>query len=750
MQRTSWLQEWTGVVAGRRSKWVTLLVWIVLTGVLSVVWPNVNSQENNAARQLPEDSWSLAASELQQREFPSSEGVPALVVWYRAGGLGDDDLAGVQKVAARLAAEPLPAQTGVPPYDRMPLPALKAALSQDGSLLVMPVTFAEGTETEVLQSGVTKLQELAAAELGTDPFAAADVEAAGLHARVTGPVGIQTDATELFKGADFALLLATVLLVLVLLIVLYRSPILAIVPLIGVGFAYGVISPILGWLAREGWIVVDAQAISIMTVLLFGAGTDYCLFFVARYRQALLEEADKHRALKAALSGSAGAIGMSGLTVIVSLLGLLFARYGSNHRFAIPFSVAILIMALASLTLVPALLAIVGRKSFFPFVPLTPEQRAAREAATGKRLRPQKAVGRASALLGRIVTERPRSVLAVSLLVLLVLSAFAPQIKFTYNLLESFPADMPSREGFTLLAKHTSPGALAPLKAIVDTNGANGEVDVRGALQGLPYVATVSEPQSGSSDANLKLYEVVFKDDPYSLEAIECIPEIRGTLQTTLAGAGIATPKLWVGGETATQYDTKTVVERDTRVVIPIVIAVIALLLLVYLRSIVATVYLILTVLLSYFSALGAGWLILHHGMGTDAIQGLIPLYAFVFLVALGEDYNIFMVSSIWQERKVRSLREAIRLGVSQTSSVITSAGLILAGTFAVLATLPIQVLVQFGIICAVGVLLDTFVVRPFLVPSITLLLGRLSFWPGRLYAAQDESRGEASAEAAK
>jgi len=750
MQKQSWLQTWSGFVAGRRSKWVTLLVWIVLTGVLSAVWPNVSSQENNAARQLPGDAWSLAASELQQRQFPSSEGVPALIVWYRADGLGDADLAGVQKVAARLAAKPLPAQTGVPPYERMPLPALRAALSQDGSMLVMPVTFADGTETEVLQSSIDKLQELATAELGANPFAAGDVAAAGLHARVTGPVGIQTDATALFKDADLALLLATVLLVLVLLIVLYRSPILALVPLVGVGFAYGVISPMLGFCARAGWIVVDGQSISIMTVLLFGAGTDYCLFFVARYRQALLEEADKHRALQAALSGSAGAIGMSGLTVIVSLLGLLFARYGSNHSFAVPFSVAILIMALASLTLVPALLAIIGRKSFFPFVPLTPELRAAREAATGKRLRPQQAVGRAGALLGRLVTERPRSVLAVSLLVLLALSAFAPQIKFTYNLLESFPADMPSREGFALLAQHTSPGALAPLKAIVDINGASGEADVRGALQRLPYVATVSEPQSSSVDANLQKYEVVFKDDPYNLEAIERIPEIRAMLQETLSAAGIAAPKLWVGGETATQYDMKTVVERDTRIVIPVVIAVIALLLLVYLRSIVATIYLIVTVLLSYFSALGAGWLILHHGMGIDAIQGLIPLYAFVFLVALGEDYNIFMVSSIWQERRNRSQRDAIRLGVSQTSSVITSAGLILAGTFAVLATLPIQVLVQFGTICAVGVLLDTFVVRPFLVPSITLLLGRWAFWPGRLYAVKDEPAGPASAKAAE
>ncbi|MGG1518383.1 MMPL family transporter [Paenibacillus oryzisoli] len=729
MHETPLFSKVGSLFAGRRSKWITLAVWIILTGILSVFLPNVNSQENNAARQLPEDSWSLQATELMHEHFPSNEGVPALVVWYRAGGLTDPDLAGIQKVAAQLTEKPLEAQQGVPPLHQMPAPALKSMLSQDGKLFVLPVSFQAGTETEVLQEGLKKVQEIAAAQLGADPFAA-PVTDSGLLARITGPVGIQTDATALFKNADFALMMATVLLVLILLILIYRSPILAIIPLIGVGFAYGIISPILGFLAKLGWITVDAQSISIMTVLLFGAGTDYCLFFVARYRQALLQERNPYSALRASFAGSTGAIGMSGLTVIVSLLGLLFAHYGSNHRFAIPFSVAILIMAIASLTLVPALLAIIGRVSFFPFIPLTPDMRAEKERKKGKRIREQKAVGRFSAALGRIVTEKPKSVLIVSLLVLLALASFAPQIKFTYNILESFPSTMPSREGFQLLGDHVSPGSLAPMKVIVDTEGKS--VDVQGALAALPYAASVSGPVDSKKGANYKSYELIFNQDPYDLEIIDRVPEIRAAVEQKLAAAGIAAPKLWVGGETAAQYDTKTVVERDTRIVIPIVIAVIALLLLIYLRSIVAMIYLIATVILSYFSALGAGWLILHQFMDTSAIQGLIPLYAFVFLVALGEDYNIFMISSIWQERGRLGLKEAVRLGVSSTSSVITSAGLILAGTFAVLASLPIQVLVQFGVICAIGVLLDTFIVRPFLVPSITILLGRAAFWPGK------------------
>ncbi|NQX68178.1 MMPL family transporter [Paenibacillus alba] len=718
------------IVAGRRSKWITLLIWVLLTGILSVFLPNVNSQENNGASKLPIDSESLQASDTMRAQFPSDEGVPALVVWYRAAGLTDPDIAAIQKIAKQLTDTPLTAQKGLPPLHQMPAQAVKAMLSKDGTLLVLPISFNEGTETNVLQADLKKLQEIAANQLGTDPFAL-KVGEAGLYARITGPVGIQTDATALFKGADFALLLATVLLVLILLIVLYRSPILAIIPLVGVGFAYGIISPILGFLAKQGWITVDAQSISIMTVLLFGAGTDYCLFFVARYRQALLEEKDKYAALRASFGGAAGAIGMSGLTVIVSLLALLFAHYGSNHRFAIPFSVAIFIMAIASLTLVPALLAIIGRVSFFPFIPLTPEMRAEKEARKGRKIRVQKPVGKMSAALGHVVTEKPKSVLAVSLIILIALAAFAPQIKFTYNILESFPSTMPSREGFSLLSEHVSPGSLAPVKIIVNTQGK--EADVQGALTKLPYVESVSKPVDSKKDAAYKAYELIFKEDPYALSSIDRIPEIRSTTEQKLQEAGLSTPQVWVGGETATQYDTKSVVERDTYMVIPVVIIVIALLLLIYLRSIVAMVYLIATVLLSYFSALGAGCLILHYFMDTSAIQGLIPLYAFVFLVALGEDYNIFMVSSIWQERNRLKLRDAIRLGVSTTSSVITSAGLILAGTFAVLASLPIQVLVQFGVICAIGVILDTFIVRPFLVPSITMLLGDLSFWPGKI-----------------
>src|SRR5699024_6895479 len=213
--------------------------------------------------------------------------------------------------------------------------------------------------------------------------------------------------------------------------------------------------------------------------------------------------------------------------------------------------------------------------------------------------------------------------------------------------------------------------------------------------------------------------------DPYSPAAVKKIPKLKQIVSNSLSDAGVAKAdkKVWIGGETSTLYDTEQVTNRDASVIIPVVILVIAVLLLLYLRSIVAMIYLLATVLLSYFAALGTGWLMIHYGYGTDAMQGLIPLYAFVFLVALGEDYNIFMVSSIWRKRRHLSHYRAISEGVAQTGSVITSAGLILAGTFAVLAVLPLQVLVQFGTVMAIGILMDTFIVRPLLVPAITAVL---------------------------
>ncbi|KPV40773.1 MMPL family transporter [Alicyclobacillus ferrooxydans] len=779
MHESSFFEKWGALVAGRWSKWITVAVWIVLAAVLSIAAPSVNREENNQAASLPASAPSVVASTKLQTAFPSSAGQPALVVWYRAGGLTTADLTDIQVFTRQLRTHPIAGQKSIPPLDSMPAAALRGFESSDHTTFVLPVTFQQNVDPSVLTKSIQNMTTQIQAAAGKDALSQS-ISSPGLHVRITGPVGIAVDAQGLFKNADVTLLASTTLLVLVLLILLYRSPILAFVPLVGVGFAYGVVSPLLGLLAKSGIIVVDAQGISIMTVLLFGAGTDYCLFIVSRYRELLAVESDKHQAMKKAAGGAAGAVAMSGLTVVLSLFTLLFAKYGSDHRFAVPFSLSILVMALAGITLVPALLAILGRMAFFPFIPRTEEMRRISGAKRGvKSMSRRQATrgsgtpGRFSQAIGRIVSTRPWPVVIASVIVLGILASFTAQIRPTYDLLTSFPKTMQSREGYTLLSDHFSKGTLAPVQVMIQTTGSdqsngasaagNQKTDsgasqsaqaVAKTLKSLSFVQSVSQPKRSLAEPGIYLYNVTLNEDPYSLQAMQDIPIMEKSVQKTLGNASVtsgtnaarnqtgsngsavsntSSSNVWIGGETATQYDTQQYTNRDTRTVIPIVIAIIAVLLLLYLRSVVAMVYLILTVVLSYFSALGLGWILLHYGLHTSAISGAIPLYSFVFLVALGEDYNIFMVSRIWQAKEVMTLQNAISEGVSRTSSVITSAGLILAATFAVLASLPLQILVQFGIVTAIGVLLDTFIVRPLLVPSITALLGRAAFWPVKL-----------------
>lgn len=730
-------------MTSKRGRWVTLIVWVVLTAMLSMTLPNVNSVEDNSSQLLDDQVMSVKAQKIIKEEFPNENGMPLLIVWERSGGLEKDDYHTIQQLYVELTKHPLKEMGDLPPFSKLPIQALAKGTSKDGEAIITPIFIHNGADQDVLKADVQAVKDKIK-QLTNKETVEGDVSTPGLHVRLTGPVGISVDAVSLFSKADLTLLFSTVLLVLILLIVLYRSPILAIVPLIAVAFAYGLAGPILGAMAKNGWITVDAQAVSIMTVLLFGAGTDYCLFLVSKYRENLLYEENKITALQKALKHSGGAIAMSALTVVLGLFTLLLARYGSYIHFAVPFSLAVLIMGLTALTFLPAVLSLLGRSAFWPFIPRTKEMTQKLSEAKKRPIKQRKAHGAFSQHLGEWVTNRPWQILVGSVVILGILALMTPNIKYTYGLLDSFPKDMPSRVGYSMIEKHFASGDLAPVQVIVDTEGKTLSVSER--LKDLPFIESVSEAQSGTHHKNLVRYDVVLNQNPYSTEMVNAIPEIKDQVRLALKDAGITTKDhYWIGGETSELYDTEQITQRDQTVIMPTVIAIIALLLLLYLRSIIAMVYLILSVLLSYFAALGLGWVILHHLMGANALQGLIPLYAFVFLVALGEDYNIFMMSSIWKHRKTHSIKESIRKGVTETSSVITSCGLILAATFAVLATMPMEVLLQFGIVTAIGVLLDTFIVRPLLVPSITAILGRWAFWPGKWWktdATIAESKG--------
>lgn len=476
-----------------------------------------------------------------------------------------------------------------------------------------------------------------------------------------------------------------------------------------------------------------------MTVLLFGAGTDYCLFLISHYRTELRKHENKRQALIAAFKDSSGAIAMSGLTIVISLLALLVATYGSYQRFAVPFSLSILVMMFAALTLVPALLAVFGRASFYPIIPRTAEMEEARAKKKGKPVKAHKETGRIGQWIGHVVTTKPWTILIISLIIFGVLAGYSSKIKYSYDILSSFPKSMDSREGYKVISDAFSPGELAPTTVIIDTDGQT--INLKEELANLSLVDSVSNPVPSKSNSELQSYELKFNINPYDIKAIEFTPELHAIVEKEVKASGIsnAKEKVWISGQTATQYDKKETVKRDEFTIMPIIIVLISLLLLAYLRSITAMIYLMGTVILSFFSAMGLGWVILHYFMGIEAIEGTIPLYSFVFLVALGEDYNIFLISSIWRKEKSMPIKQAIQEGVAETSGVITSAGIILAATFSVLATLPIQVLVQFGIITALGVLMDTFIVRPFLVPAITSLLGKHAFWPSKANRNQEK-----------
>ncbi|PGL67429.1 MMPL family transporter [Bacillus sp. AFS055030] len=734
--------SWGKFVSSKHTRWLTLLVWVLLTVVLSFSFPSVNEVENNAADNLPKQSMSQKADQLIKKEFPTDSGNPLLIVWNRKDGLNEDDYKVIQTVYKELRNNPLKNQLTSPSYDLMPIQAIKQSSSEDGTTIITPVLFDKKADDKVLQKNINILEKQIKNNTGDDPVKRKLTES-GLKVRFSGPVGIQTDAVSLFKQADVKLLLSTVALVLVFLILLYRSPIMAIVPLIVVGFAYGMVNPILGFLGDKGIITVDSQAVSIMTVLLFGAGTDYCLFLISRYREYLLIEENKYKALQLAIKESSGAISMSALTVVIGLGTLLLAQYGAFHRFAVPFSLAVLIIGIAAITILPALLSIFGRVSFFPFIPRTEAMESLRAKKKGKSIKKSKTKVTFSQKIGKLVTHKPWTIILVSIIFLGGLALYVPRVQYTNDLLQSFPKDMPSREGFDLISDHYSSGLLAPVKVIIDTE--NKPIPVKKELESLSFVKDVSEPITGKENKKLQLYEVSLVDNPYSIKGLERIPQIEKKIKKLLNEYDIqkVDKHYWIGGETVTNLDTKNITERDQAVIIPVMVGLIALLLLTYLRSLTAMIYLILTVILSYLSALGAGWLILHYGFGASAIQGSIPLYSFVFLVALGEDYNIFMVSEIWKNKKKQTHREAVANGVAKTGSVISSAGIILAGTFLVLATLPIQVLVQFGIVTCIGVLIDTFIVRPLLVPAITTVLGRFAYWPGELSKKDYDSKLE-------
>ena len=745
-----------------------ILFWLVVVFAVQAVAPplsevTTNEQENF----LPSGAESLRAIQVIADKYPATEGIPAILVVSGPQPFNQQELAAIERLDGVLRSDTAPeAIASVRSVYSAPQ-ARDAFVAPDERTMMLFLTVSGSPSDDGFSEAVDWIREQAQA--ATDGTA--------LDVAVTGPAGISTDAVKVFEGIDFRVTITTVALVLVILLAVYRSPLLALLPIVCVSWALLIAQSVAALLADGLGLPLNGQTTAVMSVLLFGAGTDFTLFIVARYREELGRQPTRWEAIRVAMSHVGPAIASSAGTTAVAMIALLLATYGSFRTLGPMLAAAVMIMLAVGLTLIPALAVLLGRAAFWP-------------------MNPQQNSGQASSFWSRVaalVVRRPGVVLGTTVLLLIVSTLGVPTIKPSFNFLEGFPADMDSRRGFEMLQRSFPAGELAPTQVVVTADDRNvyehlTALDaLAAALESEPTVLRVSGPtrpfgaalplsaealQAGisslpqevwqggppprnlppeqqavlgvlfagqrfvSPDRTTAQLEVVLDRDPYSVPALDQIERLRDVVRSAIATTDLAGTEVLVGGQTATQADTRASVNRDAQVVGPIVIAAIWVILAMLLRSLVAPTYLVISVLLSFMAALGLSSVIFQNVLGHAGVGYQNGVWMFIFLVALGVDYNIYIMSRVREEVGRNGLVEGTRRAVSRTGGVITSAGIILAGTFSVLATLPLRDIVQLGFAVMLGVLLDTFVVRALLVPSIVMLLGRWNWWPTRRLAA--------------
>ncbi len=574
--------------------------------------------------------------------------------------------------------------------------------SEDGTtvLLVTPITVEDGTNEagELLVDATDDIK----AEVEDLPE--------GLEAKVTGPAGFSADAIDVFSAINGTLLYATALLVLILLIIIYRSPIFWMIPLFSVILAE-VTSRGLGYLLADAGVTVTGQSGGILPVLVFGAGTDYALLLVSRYREELRNHEDKHEAVRLAMHKAGPAIVASAATVMAALLTLTLAEVSGTSGLGPIGALGVGLAMVSMLTILPALLAITGRKAFWPFVPQVGSEGIDETHGVWSRI-------------ARWVGRGPRRVWIGTAAVLLVLCLGLTQLNSDLTSGNGFRNDVDSVQGQELVAAAFPAGADSPTNVVVTDDS---KLDaVRSAVEAAPGVAAISPRVEQGSDGGSKL-EVTLDQDPLSTAGFDLIPGIRD------AAHGAGGEAALVGGPTAEEYDLRQSAARDNKVIVPIALIVVFLILALLLRAVIAPLVLIGTVILSYGAALGISTFFFENIFDFPGIDPTLPLFAFIFLVALGIDYNIFLMARVREETLEHGTREGTMRGLAVTGTVITSAGIVLAGTFAALAVLPLTSLTQIGFTISIGVLIDTFIVRTLLVPAIVLEIGDRVWWPSAL-----------------
>jgi RND superfamily putative drug exporter len=721
------------VITGRSGRWVTVGIWLLIgaAGLLA----HAHIDDVTAAGQssfLPADSESTRAIDALQHASSGGEDVPVVIVFERRGGLDKGDVGAIGRIGDGLGRLEITGATPIvdPFSGRHRNDLAKVArvangvgpISRDGeaALLVLAI---DADDRGAIVSGVERIRRYLSAH-----------ERPGLHAFVTGPGGIAADLEAIAADASRTLLIATLGLVLLLLLVVYRAPVLALLPLIAVGAAYLVAIGIAYLLIEAGWIVVNAEGTMLLLVLIFGAGTDYSLLLVHRYREELAVErnrGDSRRSLPSfategvpsiplatALRETRPALLASGGTVIAAMLVLLVADLESTRWLGPVLAIGIAVMLAAAFTLLPALLAILGERAFWP----SPPSRGS-FVLSGRTKEPRDLWTRVAELV-----RRRSLVIVVAVLGLLAVLSLGNLTKHeTLGFGQGVTKATDSSRGTEALERHFPAGLGSPLTAVVETEAAPAVVKGMERLSSVQLALPAPIP----SDAKKTVVLLVLRGDPYDSEAEAAVEEIRERLHA-LSPGGL------LGGVPVENLDVEETNERDTKLIVPLVLLVIGLILVAVLRALVAPAYLVLTVVASFAATLGLATFAFTEVFQMEGLAFNLDLMAFIFLVALGVDYNIFLMTRAREEAAERGTREGTLAALVSTGGVVTGAGLILAGTFATLTLLPLEELVQVGATVAVGVLLDTFLVRALLIPAITYRLGDRAWWPSGPAGPQD------------
>ncbi|WP_433493796.1 MMPL family transporter [Micromonospora sp. CA-248089] len=685
----------TRVVRGRLAAWLTLAAALVV-GVVAFGLPKPDNPEPVSGTGLSVE-WQSTQVERLQDQLPSKDAQTALVVVSRAdqAPLSGADRGVLDGLGGELSS--LAAGGRVSP----------AQVSPDGTVALVAVPLStEGGPSAVVDE-VEKLRE-AVGDLPGE-----------LTVEVTGGPAFTADLGKVFQGADTTLLLVTAAVVAVLLLVTYRSPFLWLVPLLVVGATEQITLRVVESLVPAfGIYLPSGQVTGIASVLVFGAATNYALLLIARYREELRREEDRFAAMRRALRRTAEPILASGSTVVLGVLTLLLSEQETNRALAIACATGVILAMLSALFVLPAALLLFGRGLFWPFIPGVGS--AARE-------------GRIWGRLGELVVRRPLPVAALAVLLLAGLALGGLGIRTGLSETEQFSEKPEAVAGAETLARAFPAGSTQPVAVLTTPQAAQA---VLAAASGVDGVASARPGAAGDRVAQI---DVVLTAEPGSAASDRAVVALRDAVAAVPDSAppavdGADAPDgALVGGSVAATYDSNEANTKDLKLILPLILLLVGAVLVLLLRGLLAPLLLVLTVIASFFASLGAAWLLFDHVLDFPALDSGVLLLAFVFLVALGVDYNIFLVTRAREDARRTGTRDGMLSALRVTGGVITSAGILLAAVFAVLGVLPLITLTQIGIIVCIGVLLDTLLVRTVLVPALAFLLGDRFWWPGRI-----------------